>query len=104
MAEKLPLISFEEPGERHWKIYRYAIWIVLPLSWLIVGMVSRHTMDSDGIAYVDIALACMKGNWHALINRYWSPGYPALLALWLFVFRPVPQQEITLVRCFICLT
>lgn len=74
------------------------------VSWLTVGLSSRHELDADGIAYGDIARACMHGNWRALINGYWSPLYPALLSQWLSMFRPSPPPEITFIRFFMCLT
>ncbi len=79
-------------------------WIVMPLAWLIVGFSSRHELDADAVSYIDIADACIRGHWRALINGYWSPGYPALLSLWLSIFHPKPAREITVVRLFICLT
>lgn len=79
-------------------------WLLMVVSWLIVGLSSRHELDADGVAYADIARACMHGNWRALINGYWSPLYPALLSQWLSMFRPSLPSEITFIRLFMCLT
>ena len=45
-------------------------------------------MNPDGMSYVDIASNAVRGGPGQLINGYWSPGYPAVLAVFLTVFRP----------------
>ncbi|HTV60786.1 MAG TPA: hypothetical protein VMJ93_18070 [Verrucomicrobiae bacterium] len=55
----------------------------------------RQILDSsDAVSYLDMAHSAMQGHWSALINGYWSPLYPALLTLWLAVFRPSPHWVI----------
>jgi hypothetical protein len=56
--------------------------------WIIQALAARHTLDADGVSYLNIADACLRGDWHALVNGYWSPGLPFLLALWLKLFHP----------------
>jgi len=41
----------------------------------------RHTMNPDGIAYLDITDAFLQGAWKNIVNGHWSPLYPALIAL-----------------------
>ena len=45
-------------------------------------------MNPDGMSYVDIASNAARGGPAQLINGYWSPGYPAVLAIFLMAFRP----------------
>jgi hypothetical protein len=45
-------------------------------------------MNPDGMSYVDIASNAARGEPGQLLNGYWSPGYPAVLAIFLVVFRP----------------
>src|SRR5437016_2334316 len=52
--------------------------------------IARHDVMLDGIAYLDLARAAAAGNMGALINGCWGPGYPALLALAMRLFRPAP--------------
>ena len=70
----------------------------MPLCWLVVALSSRHVLNPDGVSYADIAYACMRGDWHALVNAYWSPGYPVLLIGWLSIFRPSRYWEITAIH------
>lgn len=70
------------------------------VSWTIVAASAHRTIDPDGVAYLDIALQCLRGHWSALANSYWSPGYPLLLALWLRIFGQQPQREIFLLHSF----
>ncbi len=41
---------------------------------------SRFNLNPDGISYVELALHAVQTGAHSLINGYWSPGYPALVA------------------------
>ena len=55
----------------------------------------RFDIAPDGISYLDIAKQCAQGNWHSLINAYWSPLYPFLLSLAFRLLRPSPHWEST---------
>lgn len=67
---------------------RLSIWLAMASCWIVQALAARHTLDPDGVSYLNIADACPRGDWHALVNGYWSPGLPFLLALWLKLFRP----------------
>jgi len=69
---------------------RVSIWLAMPFCWIVQALAARHTLDADGVSYLNIADACLRGNWHALVNGYWSPGLPFLLTLWLKLFHPTP--------------
>ena len=45
-------------------------------------------MNPDGMSYIDIASNVVRDGPAQLLNGYWSPGYPAVLAGFLMVFRP----------------
>jgi hypothetical protein len=76
-----------------------AVWIAMAICWLIQGYTSRHTLiAADGISYLEIAYGVLAGNWHALLNTYWSPGYPLVLAAFLKILHPRPQYELPLMR------
>jgi cell division protein FtsW (lipid II flippase) len=51
---------------------------------VVVGLLdfwgTRFALNPDGISYVDMARHATANGPAALINGYWSPGYPALLA------------------------
>src|SRR5258708_378433 len=90
--------------ENHWPVLRSSFWAIMILCWLVQALSNRHSTSPDGISYLDIASACVKSHWTALVNAYWSPGYPVLLSVWLRVFRPSAFQELAVVKCFNCLT
>ena len=48
------------------------------------------SVNPDGVSYLDIADAYLRGDWHAAVSTYWSPLYSWLLAAGLAVFRPAP--------------
>src|SRR5215467_13202060 len=89
---------------QRWPIWRYAVWGGMCSSWLVVALGQPQRTNTDGISYLDIASACTKGNWGAVINAYWSPAYPVLLSLWLSVLRLSGYWELWAVRVFNCLT
>jgi len=74
------------------------------LCWLVEALSNRYSISPDGISYLDIATACMKGQWEAAVNAYWSPGYPVLLSFWLSAFHPRGLRELAAVKYFNCLT
>ncbi len=61
----------------------------LPFAWA-----SRYDMNPDGISYIDIGeQVAIHSNWDALLNVYWSPVYPALIALMWRILKPSPAYE-----------
>lgn len=50
--------------------------LCLALAWF-----SRGNLNVDGVAYLDLAARIRSGDWAALVQGYWSPAYPVLLAV-----------------------
>jgi hypothetical protein len=59
---------------------------------------TRHSMNSDGISYLDMSDAYLQGGWKMLINGHWSPLYPWLLAVARSVVKPSSYWEFTVVH------
>jgi hypothetical protein len=83
-----------------WATYHYGAWGRLPWCAAIVAgflqtWAQRHNVSSDGISYLDIATNCARGDWHSLVNAYWSPLYPSLLGVTLRITNPSPLWEST---------
>lgn len=55
-------------------------------------------MGADGISYLDIGDAYMRGDWDTALNAMWSPFYSWLLGVTLQLFKPSPFWEFTVVR------
>lgn len=53
-----------------------AIGLSSAFAWL-----TRHAVNPDGVAYLDLARALRRGEWLLFVQGYWSPLYPALLAV-----------------------
>ena len=77
---------------------RIAAWSILPIAGLIDALYSRYAMQSDGISYLDIGDAMMRGEWKTAINGVWSPLYPWLQGLALRLFKPSAYWEFTVVH------
>jgi hypothetical protein len=59
---------------------------------------SRHSMNSDGLSYLDMASQTLQSGPHNLVNLNWSPLYPFLITVLLFLFHPSPSLEIPLLH------
>lgn len=46
----------------------------------VLGWASRGNLNVDGVAYLDLAARLLAGDWRHVVQGYWSPAYPALLA------------------------
>src|ERR1700682_3767214 len=53
----------------------------------------RDFMNPDGSSYLDLASAALAHGPRGLVNSYWSPLYPALIAFSQLLLRPSPFQE-----------
>lgn len=61
----------------------------LPLAWA-----GSKSLNADGLSYIDMANVALHDGPQALVNGYWSPLYPALIAVMLFVLRPSSALEL----------
>ena len=59
---------------------------------------SSHSMNSDGINYLDIGDAYMRGDWQTAINPVWSPLYSWILGPVLALIKPTMRWEFPLVH------
>jgi hypothetical protein len=77
---------------------KYLCWIVAAVVGF-VQLVSKYTyIDPDGISYLDVADAYVRGDWQNAVNSYWSPLYSWLLALALTLFKPSAYWEFAAVH------
>jgi hypothetical protein len=73
-------------------------WLICISVAAIVIWPLRDFIITDGLSYLDIASEASRGELTALGNTYWSPAYPALIGVDLFLFRPSPAWEVPLVQ------
>ncbi len=77
---------------------RIAAWCFLPLAGLIDAAASRHAMQDDGISYLDMGDAIVRGDWKMALNGVWSPLYPLVQGLALRIFKPSSYSQFTVVH------
>jgi hypothetical protein len=74
-------------------------WIALAL---VLGLAqayaSRFFMTFDGVSYLDMGDAWLRGDWHTAINGYWNPLYAWIQALGRVIFHPSPYWEYPVVH------
>lgn len=59
---------------------RLLFWTVGPALGLLQALALRNSIDHDAVSYLDMADRFLHGTHTALLNAYWSPLYPFLLA------------------------
>lgn len=79
---------------------RTASRVVIASSWILAivlgGMnawYGQHVMNPDGVSYLDIADAYLRGDWQQAVNSYWGPLYSWLIAAMFWFFRPSAYAE-----------
>jgi hypothetical protein len=64
---------------------------------LLLGMIeiwpNRFYMGNDGVSYLDMADAYLRGDWHMALNSSWNPLYALLVASDFLILHPSPQWE-----------
>lgn len=84
--------------DRNVRRLRLFFWLFAILAGALQAWASRNTITSDGISYLDIASRLAHGDWQAAVNGYWSPLYPAAIALALAIAKPGPLYEFAVVH------
>jgi hypothetical protein len=59
---------------------------------------SNHSMNPDGISYLDIGDAYFRGDWEMAINTVWSPLYSWILGAVMWLFKPSMRWEFPMVH------
>lgn len=76
-----------------------AIWLAgAVLLGLVQAVDYRYSVNPDGIAYLDMGDAYLRGDWTTAIRSHWSPLYACLLAAALRLVQPSPGLEFPLVH------
>ena len=74
---------------------RVVFWLIA----LILGglhawaAIKSHSMNPDGVAYLDIGDAYLRGDWSMAINSYWSPLYSWILGAVMHALHPSIRWE-----------
>jgi hypothetical protein len=80
------------------KLLRAIFWFVVIAAGFLQAWAARFWISPDGNNYLDVASAYLHGDWTHAVNAYWSPLFSWLLALCLWIFRPAPYWESTLLH------
>jgi hypothetical protein len=89
-------LSSSEPNRlpdwlrRLWPIYC----LVAALVTFGYALYDPYQIDGDAVAYMDIGDLIRAHNWHAVINGYWNPLYPSLLAIGHTLFHATRYTEL----------
>jgi 4-amino-4-deoxy-L-arabinose transferase-like glycosyltransferase len=67
--------------------------LLVPIGWLATKY-QPFLLDGDAVSYMDIADLIHAHRWAGVVNGYWHPLYPAVLAAAQIVFHPTRWNEI----------
>jgi hypothetical protein len=59
---------------------------------------TQQSMSEDGISYLDMGDAYLRGDWNMAVNTVWSPLYSWILGFGMRVIQPTMQWEIAVVH------
>ncbi len=79
---------------------RTGFWIFGALAAGILAYTTRHYVNGDAIAYLDMAEAFREGLWNEAVLLGYSPGYSILLALFEYIVPTTPFNELFAVKFF----
>ena len=78
---------------------RVIFWLLAISLGAFQAWANRYSISSeDGISYLDIADAYLRGEWNVAINPHWSPFYSWLLGLATLVLKPSTYWEFPVVK------
>lgn len=75
-----------------------AVWILSLCAGAVQAYVTRHTMNADGVSYLDIGEAYWSGGWRDAVVGYWSPMYSWIMGGALRLIAPEPRNEYAVVH------
>jgi hypothetical protein len=72
--------------------------IVLLIGARCTFVARRLPVGADSVAYLDLARAYVRHDWHTAVNGYWGPLYAWLLAITMRIFHPGILPEIAVAQ------
>jgi hypothetical protein len=78
--------------------WRLCFWCAATLTSFLQIWARRHDVIPDAVSYIEIAQTAQRSGIHGFVNAYWSPLYPALLALTFRIVHPSLFWESTVVH------
>ncbi len=78
------------PRDWSWTVW---LWVIALVLGLVQAWANRFYMGNDGVPYLDMANAYLRGDWHTALNGYWNPLYSWLISLDFLILRPSPYWE-----------
>ncbi len=93
---KTTIHSLPKPNSL-WRLHLICSAVAIAVG-LIISYVDRYGMWPDGINYLDMGDAYLRGDWEMALNGLWSPLYAWLLGLALFLVRPSITYEFPVVH------
>jgi hypothetical protein len=75
------------------RLARPLCWLAAAALGLVQTWANRARVVNDGVAYLDMGDALVRGDWATALNAHWSPLFGWAMGLVLAAVRPSPQHE-----------
>jgi hypothetical protein len=79
-------------------VIRVLCWVLLIAGSLAQLVGAGDTVNADGINYIELAQRAAAGHLDFMANGYWSPLYPAMIAVGLTIMRPFHLDALPIAR------
>src|SRR5271154_6341175 len=75
------------------QVLKSRLFLLSVLLGFVQALINRFYMAQDGVPYLDMADAYLRGDWHTAINGYWNPLYAWIVGAALFFLHPSAYWE-----------
>jgi len=93
VEQRISVAAARSVRDHHLRLLHSIFWLVAITLGLVHAWAGRYEMDTDGISYLDMGDAYLRGDWQMAVNAYWSPLYSWLLGAAMRFIKPSPYWE-----------
>jgi hypothetical protein len=98
LPQSISSLAQDRDAQMHWLPILFRVVAVALGSLHAWAAVTSHSMNADGISYLDIGDAYMRSDWQTAINSVWSPMYSWVLGLVMHLLDPPMRWEFPVVH------
>jgi hypothetical protein len=98
MSQSSTAVLLNVASNRKLRRFQASCWLALIAIAIVRAWFTRYEVFADSVSYLDIGRMIAEGHPGAAVHAYWSPGYPAVLSLFQWLFHPSAYWECPLVH------
>jgi hypothetical protein len=98
MSQSSADVLLDVASTRKLRRFQVGCWLALIAIAVMRAWFTRYEFFADSVSYLDIGRMIAEGHPGTAVHAYWSPGYPAVLSVFLWLFHPSAYWECPLVH------